>query len=121
MTRIERERLEDLGRAFSEALSEIADSTTESGAIAVREEEPYGDPTVEPVDIREARAMVQREENPLAPYEVNIKQVNNGFIVNVGCQTFAFESFEKLSKYMGMYFENPTEVTSKHWKGELFK
>lgn len=118
MNRREREQLVDLGRAFSEALSDIANREPET--ISAREEGPYENRAVEPVDIREARAMVQPESN-LAPYEVNIKQVNNGFIVNVGCQTFAFESFEKLSKYMGMYFENPTEVTSKHWKGELFK
>ena len=119
MNRREREQLVDLGRAFSEALSDIANR--EPSTILEREEEPYENRAVEPEEYHQARTMAQREENPLAPYEVNIKQVNNGFIVNVGCQTFAFESFEKLSKYMGMYFENPTEVTSKHWKGELFK
>lgn len=120
MNRRERERLEDLGRVFSEALSEIANLNEEPSTILEREEEPCGVIAPNPEEMHELRAMVQPESN-LAPYEVNIRQVNNGFTVNVGCQTFAFESFEKLSKYMGMYFSNPTEVTSKHWKGELFK
>jgi hypothetical protein len=42
-------------------------------------------------------------------------------MVEVGCQTFVFESFDKLSKYMKMYFENPNDITKKHTKGELFK
>lgn len=115
MNREQQERVEELGNALAEAVREFRDM--DGG----REEGPYEDRAVEPEDMRGARAMVQREENPLAPYQVNVRQVNNGFIVEVGCQTFVFESFEKLSKYMGMYFENPTEVTSKHWKGELFK
>jgi hypothetical protein len=38
-------------------------------------------------------------------------------MVEVGCQTFVFESFDKLSKYMKMYFENPNDITEKHTKG----
>ncbi len=60
-------------------------------------------------------------KNNLAPYRININQVHNGFMVEVGCQTFVFESFDKLSKYMKMYFENPKDITDKHIKGELFK
>ena len=29
----------------------------------------------------------------LAQWDITIKHVHNGFIVNVGCQTFVFESF----------------------------
>jgi hypothetical protein len=56
-----------------------------------------------------------------ADYEVNIRQVNNGFIINVGCQTFVFKKFETASKYMAMYFENPSETILKYYDGTLFK
>jgi hypothetical protein len=59
--------------------------------------------------------------NTRAVYEPIITQVNNGFTVRCGCQTFVFETFEKMSKYLQMYFENPAETEEKFYKNELFK
>lgn len=57
----------------------------------------------------------------LAHYDVNIKHVHNGFIVSVGCQTFVFETFDKMAKYMAIYYNDPQGTYEKHYKGELFK
>jgi hypothetical protein len=64
---------------------------------------------------------VRVEESRVADYKVEISQVNNGFIVSVGCQMFVFEKFETASKYMDLYFQNPSETTRKHYEGTLFK
>jgi hypothetical protein len=61
------------------------------------------------------------QNDRLSPYHVNIRQVHNGFVVEVGCQTFAFETFSKLSKYLDMYYSNPQETIRKHDTGELFQ
>jgi hypothetical protein len=57
----------------------------------------------------------------LAQYDVTIKHVHNGFIVSVGCQTFVFESFDKMTTYMAMYYDDPRGTYEKHYKGELLK
>lgn len=116
----QRERVADLGRAFQSALEEIIDMEDndiqeDSYMSYPREEEVCGgEPGPTPL-----RAASMDEK--LAQYEVNIRQVHNGFIVNVGCQTFAFETFDKLTKYMKMYYEDPQGTYKKHYKGELIK
>ena len=77
-------------------------------------EEPiksYEEPMPMPVDMN----------GKLAHYHVNIRHVHNGFIVEVGCQTFVFETFDKMVKYMKMYYEDPQGTYEKHYKGELLK
>jgi hypothetical protein len=70
-------------------------------------------------ELREEPAIRGMNDN-LAPYRININQVHNGFMVEVGCQTFVFESFDKLSKYLKMYFEDPNGTETKFHKNELF-
>jgi hypothetical protein len=55
-----------------------------------------------------------------ANYQPEIRQVNNGFIVQLGCQSFVFETFDKMSKYLKMYFEDPDGTETKFHKNELF-
>jgi hypothetical protein len=51
---------------------------------------------------------------------ISITQVHNGFIVEVGCQRFAFETYDTMSKYMKMYYEDPHGMYEKHLSGKLF-
>ena len=118
MNRRQEERVADLGRAFQDALEEIInmgegetrnDREVYEQPIPIEEEYEYEQPTPFPVDMNDK----------LAQYDVTIKHVHNGFIVSVGCQTFVFESFDKLAKYMAIYYNDPRGTYEKHYKGEL--
>ena len=110
MNRRQEERLEDLGRAFQDAVKSI---------INLEESILVEEPALEAYDREEdCRPMPVVDMNDkLAQYDVTIKHVHNGFIVSVGCQTFVFESFDKLAKYMAIYYDDPSEVEDKHRKG----
>jgi len=109
MNRRQREQVENLGRLFQEAITDVISM----GEEKIDEEMYVGSPTqLEPVLVEEQR---------VADYRVEIAQVNNGFVVTVGCQTFVFEKFETASKYIDLYFQNPSETTRKHYEGTLFK
>jgi hypothetical protein len=110
MNRRQRERLEELGRVFHDAVESI---------INLEESILVEEPALEAYDREEdCRPMPVVDMNDkLAQYDVTIKHVHNGFIVSVGCQTFVFESFDKLAKYMAIYYDDPSEVEDKHRKG----
>ena len=110
MNRRQRERLEDLGRLFHDAVESI---------INLEESILVEEPALEAYDREEdCRPIPVVDMNDkLAQYDVTIKHVHNGFIVSVGCQTFVFESFDKLAKYMAIYYDDPSEVEDKHRKG----
>ena len=110
MNRRQRERVEDLGRTFQDAVESI---------INLEESILVEEPALEAYDREEdCRPMPVVDMNDkLAQYDVTIKHVHNGFIVSVGCQTFVFESFDKLAKYMAIYYDDPSEVEDKHRKG----
>jgi hypothetical protein len=110
MNREQQERIEDLGRNIVNAIIDVIDSDF----VSINDVRgiPYEEgtsPSTEPV------------RNTKAAYEPVITQVNNGFTVRCGCQTFVFETFEKMSKYLKMYFEDPAETEEKFYKNELFK
>ena len=116
MNGITRERLSELNEAYQNEVESIINREEGKGVpvdteMSVKLSEP------EP----ELATLSSEDNQSSAPYEVSIRQVNNGFIVNVGCQTFAFEKFETASKYMAMYFENPSETLHKYYAGTLFK
>jgi hypothetical protein len=120
MNRRQEERVADLGRAFQSALEEIIDMgegetrnyrEEYEQPISIEEEYEYEQPTAMPIDMNDR----------LAQWDVNIKHVHNGFIVSVGCQTFVFETFDKMAKYMTMYYEDPRGTFEKHHNGELLK
>jgi hypothetical protein len=110
MNRRQRERVEDLGRAFQDAVESI---------INLEESILVEEPALEAYDREEdcGPMPVVDMNDKLAQYDVTIKHVHNGFIVSVGCQTFVFESFDKLAKYMAIYYDDPSEVEDKHRKG----
>jgi hypothetical protein len=110
MNRRQRERVEDLGRAFQDAVESI---------INLEESIMVEEPALEAYDREEdcGPMPVVDMNDKLAQYDVTIKHVHNGFIVSVGCQTFVFESFDKLAKYMAIYYDDPSGVEDKHRKG----
>lgn len=42
-------------------------------------------------------------------YDINIKQLSHGYIVNIGCQSFAIENSETLIKGLSNYLKSPNE------------
>lgn len=115
MNRRQQERVADLGRAFQEALTDIINMG-------------YNDPEPTPMMGAFVEEDVRCEVEPqqaisinISPYPVTIRQQHNGFIVEVGCQTFVFETYDKMSKYLKMYFEDPKGMITKHEEGTLFE
>ena len=136
----QRERVADLGRAFQSALEEIIEmgegetrNYRESALeeIIEMEEGETRNYREEKYDEEACQEEVCQEEceqptpldvhSKIAQWDVNIKHVHNGFIVQVGCQTFVFEAFDKMAKYMAIYYNDPQGAYTKHYKGELLK
>lgn len=51
--------------------------------------------------------------------QINIEPINFGYIVKVGCQNFAIETKEKLTKFLAIYLADPTGTEEKWFKKEL--
>jgi hypothetical protein len=51
---------------------------------------------------------------------ISIRQLSHGYIVEVGCQTFAIESASTLIAKLSEYILNPNFTESKHREGKLF-
>ena len=43
-------------------------------------------------------------------YNVNISVLNHGYMLNVGCQSFAIENADRLLVCLTAYFKNPSET-----------
>lgn len=50
-------------------------------------------------------------------YEINIRPLNRGYVVAVGCQSLAFVDTEEMIKCISAYLNNPSEVGNK-WMNE---
>lgn len=118
MNQRQQERVADLGRAFQEALTDIINTGDDELVQRYSEPEPMMAET-EPMK-RYAVEPDRGLNHDLAPHVISITQVHNGFIVEVGCQRFAFETYDKMSKYMKMYYEDPHGMYEKHLSGKLF-
>ncbi len=55
----------------------------------------------------------QPRNEMLREFEINIKFFNVGCVVAVGCQSFAFESIDKMMTELKFYVENPDEARVK--------
>ena len=127
MNREQQERIEDLGRNIVNAIIDVIDSDFQPQERMEMVEPSINENHAVMNDVRgiacEEGTFIATEpvRNTRAAYEPIITQVNNGFTVRCGCQTFVFETFEKMSKYLQMYFENPAETEEKFYKNELFK
>lgn len=97
MTRNDQERMEQLERAYHEERHRILNSDVDRT------------PTVGAFD----------KSPKLSPYEVVIKQTNNGFIVNVGCQSFVFTSLSVMFESLEMFFDAPMDTIDRFHNGKL--
>ena len=52
---------------------------------------------------------------------MEIKPVNNGYIVQVGCQTVVFESLTDMLNVINSYYKDPEGVEKLFHEGKLFK
>ena len=117
MNQRQQERVADLGRAFQEALTDVINMGEDE--LVLRYANP--EPMQEECEMRKVAVEPDRGLNhDLAPHVVSITQVHNGFMVDVGCQRFVFETYDKMSKYMKMYYEDPRGIYEKHCSGKLF-
>lgn len=53
------------------------------------------------------------DPTPRLPHNINIRPLNYGFVVTVGCQEFAVEDHKKMLEIIGKYLENPNEMEKK--------
>jgi hypothetical protein len=51
--------------------------------------------------------------------EVKITSISHGFIVNIGCSTFAIETIVKLTCLLGEYLQNPEKTELDYLTGKL--
>jgi hypothetical protein len=53
-------------------------------------------------------------------FNVSIRQISYGYIVEVGCRTFAIEDSKRLIDLLGRYLQSPNEVHKLYNDGVLF-
>ena len=116
MTQVQQERLNELSRAYTDAVASIVNDYPEPVEQLDPTECEGPHEAIMPV----RPAIVQNPGSNKANYQPEIRQVNNGFIVQLGCQSFVFETFDKMFKYLKMYFEDPNGTEAKFHKNELF-
>jgi hypothetical protein len=64
---------------------------------------------------------IPQDPNANIARHIAIKQLNQGYIVTVDCQEFAFSDSKSLITKLVQYLKNPKETEEKYNKGELFK
>jgi hypothetical protein len=52
--------------------------------------------------------------------QINIEEVNRGFIVRVGCHTFAISTKAELTTKLTEYINEPDKTEKKWYNGDLF-
>lgn len=52
---------------------------------------------------------------------VLIRQLDHGYVVEVGCKSFAIPAKDELCKHLIRYINNPAEMEIDYWKGKIFK
>jgi hypothetical protein len=119
MTPRQEARLNELNTAYNNEVRSILESGNEPVASMIRAEATLYDGTNEAGSIN-MPIVDSRPASNKANYQPEINQVNNGFIVRLGCQSFVFETFDKMYKYLKMYFEDPNGTETKFHKNELF-
>jgi hypothetical protein len=58
--------------------------------------------------------------NPIPTRGISIQTLHRGYIVNVGCHSFAFETKETMLEKLTEYINNPQEAEQKWNDGSLF-
>jgi hypothetical protein len=57
----------------------------------------------------------QNPTEKFAHYEINIRPLNSGYLVGVGCQSFAFENKERMMKMIQAFLNDPQTV-GENWR-----
>lgn len=52
--------------------------------------------------------------------QITIEELTRGFVIKVGCSTFAFSTKDELVEKLIQYIKEPNETEKKYRKGELF-
>jgi hypothetical protein len=52
--------------------------------------------------------------------ELNLREVNRGYIVNVGCHTFAISTKEELLPLLTQYINEPSLIEERWFSDNLF-
>jgi len=52
--------------------------------------------------------------------QINIEEVNRGYIVRVGCHTFAISTKAELTTKLTEYINEPAKTEKKWYSGDLF-
>ncbi len=100
----------------------MSDQNLQAGITTVRES--YRETAPEPR--RNYANLIERNDAPMQLKEeniirsINIRQLSHGYIIEVGCQTFAIESASTLIAKLSEYILNPNATESKHREGKLF-
>ena len=53
--------------------------------------------------------------------EISITQLDRGYVVRVGCKTFAIENATDLLCYLTAYIHNPAAAEAEYNNGKLFR
>ena len=68
--------------------------------------------------VNEADIPTPKGENKIR--QINIEEVNRGFIVRVGCHTFAISTKAELTTKLTEYINEPAKTEKKWYAGDLF-
>lgn len=60
-------------------------------------------------------------QEPDRIYTINIRAVDRGYMVEVGCKTFAISETSELISHLTEYLKDPAKTHKKFFAGELFK
>lgn len=69
---------------------------------------------------RSVSAMQAPPPQPNRIREIRINQLDHGYMVTCGCQTFAIENADKLINKLNQYLHDPQATEDKYYKKELF-
>ncbi len=69
----------------------------------------------------QAIAPMPPKPEPGEIFNVNIRQLAYGYVVEVGCRTFAIEDSTRLIDLLGRYLKSPNEVHKQYNDGVLFQ
>lgn len=61
-----------------------------------------------------------KEPREYPRHEIRVNPMDHGYLVQVGCKSFAIESKDKLLTYLAMYIDSPEATTKKYMEGKLF-
>lgn len=68
-----------------------------------------------------ASSMGNVESNKQKIHSINIEELDYGYILRVGCKSFAFVDKQLMLDYLTKYMDNPQEMENKYYNNELFK